>query len=155
MTPAIQSAKRAKIRFAVHEYEHDASEKAYGKEAASKMNADPRRVFKTLVAAGDGRDFYVAVVPVSRQLDLKLLAKALGVKKAAMADGKDVERLTGYVLGGVSPLGQKKRCRTVIDVSARDFETMFVSAGRRGLEIELAPDDLAALAGADFAAIAK
>ena len=155
MTPAIKAAKRSKTAFTVHEYEHEASEKSYGKEAAEKMGVAPDRVFKTLVATGDGKDFYVAVVPVTRQLDLKLLAKAVGVKKAAMADGKDVERVTGYVLGGVSPLGQKKRCRTVIDASAEDLATMFVSAGRRGLEIELAPGDLATLTNAAFVTVAK
>ena len=155
MTPAINRAKQAGIRFTVHEYAHDPAAESYGLEAAEKLGLEPARVFKTLVAAVGERDLVVAVVPVSRQLDLKLLARAVGAKKAAMAEVKVVERTTGYVVGGVSPLGQKKRLPTVIDASARDLETMCVSAGRRGLDIELAPADLAALTGASFAAVAK
>ena len=155
MTPAIAAAKKARITFSIHEYTHDPAAESYGLEAAEKLGLDPARVFKTLVAAVGERDLAVAVVPVSRQLDLKLLARALGVKKAEMAAVKAVERATGYVVGGVSPLGQKKRLATVIDASAQAHQTLFVSAGRRGLEIELAPADLAALTGARFAAIAK
>jgi len=155
MTPAIDTAKKAKISYVVHEYHHDPDAESYGLEAAEKLNTDPARVFKTLVVTDGGKDLTVAVVPVEHQLDLKLLAKAVGAKKMAMADVKLVERTTGYVVGGVSPLGQKKRLRTVIDASAQGFETMFVSAGRRGLEIELSPADLAALAGAIFAPVAR
>jgi len=155
MTPAIDTAKKAKISYVVHEYHHDPDAESYGLEAAEKLNTDPARVFKTLVVTDGGKDLTVAVVPVEHQLDLKLLAKAVGAKKMAMADVKLVERTTGYVVGGVSPLGQKKRLRTVIDASAQDFETMFVSAGRRGLEIELSPADLAALTGAIFAPVAR
>jgi Cys-tRNA(Pro)/Cys-tRNA(Cys) deacylase len=155
MTPAIDTAKKAKISYVVHEYHHDPDAESYGLEAAEKLNTDPARVFKTLVVSDGGKDLTVAVVPVEHQLDLKLLAKAVGAKKMAMADVKLVERTTGYVVGGVSPLGQKKRLRTVIDASAQEFETMFVSAGRRGLEIELSPADLAALAGAIFAPVAR
>lgn len=154
MTPAINAAKKAKITYVVHEYEHDPAAPSYGLEAADKLGIDPERVFKTLVA-GSGRDMVVAIVPVAGKLDLKLLAKAVGQKKIAVADAKDVERVTGYVLGGVSPLGQKKLMKTVIDSSARNFDTMHVSAGRRGLEIELAADDLASLTRASFASIAK
>lgn len=150
MTPAIDRAKKAKIPYAVHAYEHDPSAASYGREAADKMGVDPGRVFKTLVAnAGDA--LVVAVVPVMRKLDLKLLARAVGAKKAAMAEVAVVERVTGYVVGGVSPLGQKKRLATVIDASAEAHQTIFVSAGRRGLEIELSPKDLAALTGGTFA----
>jgi len=155
MTPAINAAKKAKIQYSVHEYAHDPTADSYGLEAADKMGVDPTRVFKTLVTSAGGKDLVVAILPVSHQLDLKLLAKGVGVKKMTMADIKVVERTTGYVVGGVSPLGQKKRLRTVIDTSAREFETMFVSAGRRGLEIELSPDDLASLTKASFASIAK
>lgn len=155
MTPAINKAKKAKIKFNVHEYEHDPAGESYGLEAAHKMGVDPSRVFKTLVVSGGGKDLIVAVVPVTGQLDLKRMAKAVGIKKIAMADVKVVERTTGYVVGGVSPLGQKKQLPTVIDVTARELDTMFVSAGRRGLEIELSPDDLAAQTRASFAAIAK
>jgi Cys-tRNA(Pro)/Cys-tRNA(Cys) deacylase len=150
MTPAIIAAKNAKTPFTVHEYEHDPNCTSYGLEAAEKMNVDPSRVFKTLVADLGG-ELAVAVIPVQAMLGLKLLAKAAGAKKAAMADKTLVERTTGYVLGGVSPLGQKKRLRTFIDASAQRHATIHVSAGRRGLEIELAPDDLARLTGARFA----
>ncbi|EPR43351.1 ybaK/ebsC protein [Desulfovibrio sp. X2] len=153
MTPAIDRAKKARISYTVHEYRHDPSAESYGREAADKLGVDPARVFKTLVAAaGDG--LVVAVVPVMQRLDLKLLARALGVKKAAMADPALAERVTGYVVGGLSPLGQKKRLPTVIDASAEAQQTIFVSAGRRGVDIELSPKDLAALTGATFAPVA-
>jgi len=155
MTPAIDAAKKAKIPFTIHEYEHDPSAEAFGLEAAHKLGVDPARVYKTLVAAGGGKDLYVAVIPVALHLDLKKLAKALGVKKTAMGEVPIVERVTGYVVGGVSPLGQKKRLTTVIDASAQDQDTIFVSGGRRGLDMELSPHDLAALTGARFAAVAK
>jgi len=154
MTPAINAAKKAKVKYSVHEYAHDPAAQSYGLEAAEKLGLDPERVFKTLVA-GSGKDMVVAILPVSKQLDLKLLAKALGMKKIAMAEVAAVERTTGYVVGGVSPLGQKKRLPTVIDASAQELETMFVSAGRRGLEIELAPQDLAKLTGASFEDVAR
>jgi len=153
MTPAIKRAKQAKIKYTVHEYDHDPAAESFGKEAAEKLGVDPGRVFKTLVV--DGGELFVAVVPVMRQLDLKLMAKAVGAKKLAMADVKVVERTTGYVVGGVSPLGQKKRLQTVIDESALEGETMFVSGGRRGLDIELAPKDLADLTGATFAPVGR
>lgn len=155
MTPAINKAKQAKISYAVHEYEHDSSVESYGLEAADKLNLDPAQVFKTLVVSGGGKELFVAIVPVAHQLDLKAMAKSIGAKKAAMAEAKMVERSTGYVLGGVSPLGQKKQLVTIIDASAETQGTIFVSAGRRGLEIELAPTDLAALTRGRFAAIAK
>ncbi|MEZ7195137.1 Cys-tRNA(Pro) deacylase [Pseudodesulfovibrio karagichevae] len=154
MTPAINAAKKAKINYTVHEYEHDPAAPSFGVEAAEKLGVPPERVFKTLVVdAGGG--LAVAVVPVLLMLDLKAVAKALKAKKAAMADVKVVERTTGYVVGGVSPLGQKKLLPTVIDESALDCGTMFVSGGRRGLDIELAPADLAALTRASFAPIAR
>ncbi len=151
MTPGILAAQRAKVAFTVHEYEHDPAAESYGNEAVEKTGANPYQVFKTLVVSLDGKDLAVAVVPVSAMLSLKLIARAAGAKKAAMADKQLVQRTTGYVLGGVSPLGQKKRLKTFIDDSARNFATLFVSAGKRGLEIELAPDDLARLTGATFA----
>lgn len=150
MTPAINAAKKAKIAFTVHEYAHDPACASYGLEAAEKLNIDPARVFKTLVADLGG-ELVVAIIPVEAMLGLKNLAKAAGSKKAAMADKALVERTTGYVLGGVSPLGQKKRLRTFIDASAQSLPTMHVSAGRRGLEIELAPADLMRLTGGTFA----
>ncbi|WP_316896551.1 Cys-tRNA(Pro) deacylase [Pseudodesulfovibrio indicus] len=154
MTPAINAAKKAKITFTVHEYEHDPAAPSFGIEAAEKLGVPPERVFKTLVVDAGGT-LAVAVVPVLLKLDLKAAAKALGTKKAAMAEAKAVERTTGYVLGGVSPLGQKKRLPTILDKSARHCPTVFVSGGRRGLDIELAPAELAALTRADFAPIAR
>lgn len=155
MTPAINAAKQAKVPFHVHEYVHDPKAESYGEEAALKLNLPLARVFKTLVVALDGKELAVAVVPVSGLLDMKHCAAALGAKKCEMAERKDAERSTGYVLGGISPLGQKKRLRTVIDMSAQGFETLFVSAGRRGLEIELAPDDLVRLTDGVFAAVSR
>lgn len=155
MTPAILKAKQSRISYFVHEYEHDPAAQSYGLEAAEKLQLDPGQVFKTLVVDGGKNDLTVAIVPVALKLDLKSLAKAIGVKKMAMADARLVERVTGYVLGGVSPLGQKKQLRTVIDSSAQEYGTVLVSAGRRGLEIELSPADLASLTRGSFAAIAK
>ncbi len=136
----------------LHTYEHG-SGAAYGPEAAEVLGQDPARVFKTLVAEVDGT-LTVGVVPVSSMLDLKALAAAVGGKRAKMAEISDAERATGYVAGGISPLGQRKRLATVVDASAQEFPTMFCSAGRRGLEVELAPADLARLTGARFAPIA-
>ena len=155
MTPAILRAKKAKISYRVHEYDHDPDSRAYGEEAAEKLGVDPGRLFKTLVVACGGRDLAVAVVPVATQLDLKRFARAMGAKKAVMADPHDVEKTTGYVLGGVSPLGQKKRLETIIDDSAEGHETIYVSAGRRGLQIELSPQDLCALTRGRFHAIGR
>jgi Cys-tRNA(Pro)/Cys-tRNA(Cys) deacylase len=157
MTPAINAAKRAKVAHSVHRYDHDPAAEAYGEEAAQKLGIDPRRVLKTLlVDSGDGaRGLLVGIVPVSAKLDLKAIAVAAGVKKVAMADPRLAERVTGYVVGGISPLGQKSRLRSFIDSSAQSFETICVSAGRRGLEIELAASDLRNLLSAEFAAIAR
>ena len=151
MTPAINAAKQARVNYTIHEYEHDPAAESYGEEAAEKIGANPAQVFKTLVVSLDGKDLAVGIVPVTAMLGLKQIAKAAGAKKALMADKQLVQRTTGYVLGGVSPLGQKKPLKTFIDQSAEDFETIFVSAGKRGLEIELAPDDLARLTGGTFA----
>ncbi len=154
MTPGIEAAKAAGIQFELHEYEHDPRADGYGTEAAIKLNLDPASIFKTLVIQLDGTSLAVAVVPVTGQLNLKRAAKALGSKKAEMAPTKKVESTTGYVLGGVSPLGQKRQLATVIDSSAEELNTVFVSAGKRGLEIELQPADLASLTGGVFADIA-
>ena len=149
-TPAIEAAERAKVAHRVHSYEHDPKAASYGLEAAGQMGVDPARVLKTLVVDLDG-SLAVAIVPVAAQLDLR----ALGGKRARMAEPRDVERSTGYVLGGVSPLGQRRRLPTTLDASALDHETVFVSAGRRGLELELDPRDLVALTHASVAAIAR
>lgn len=145
MTPATNTLKKQNVPHTVHEYSHDESAESYGLEAAEKMGVQPEKVFKTLVVSLDAKELAVAVIPVSSKLSMKRIAKATGAKKAAMADRSDVERSTGYVLGGVSPLGQKKRLRTVIDSSAKHYTTIYVSAGRRGLEIELSPEDLTIL----------
>ncbi|RUR37897.1 Cys-tRNA(Pro) deacylase [Vreelandella populi] len=154
MTPAINTAKKAGILFEIHEYHHDAAAESYGLEAAEKLGVAAEKVFKTLVVTLDGKALAVGIVPVTMQLGLKQIAKAAGAKKAVMGVPAEVERATGYVLGGVSPLGQKKRLATYIDASAASFDTIFVSAGRRGLEIELAPSDLATLCKANFAPLA-
>jgi len=155
MTPAINAAKRAGIGYTIHSYEHDKTASSYGEEAADKLGLSKAQVFKTLLAQVDGKELVVAVVPVARQLNLKQLAAALAARSAEMARPADAERTTGYVVGGISPLGQKKRLRTVIDDSAREHATIYVSAGRRGLEIELAPGDLATLTQGLFAAVAR
>lgn len=150
MTPAIKQAERAGIQFQIHQYEHDPAVQAYGEEAAQAMGIEAERVFKTLLFSlnGEAKNLAVAVVPVSGQLNLKAAASALGGKKAAMADAKIAQNTTGYILGGISPLGQKKQLPTIIDEAAFEFETIFVSAGRRGLEIELSPKALVKLCNA-------
>jgi Cys-tRNA(Pro)/Cys-tRNA(Cys) deacylase len=155
MTPAINAAKQARITHRIHEYTHDPAASSYGLEAAEKMGVDPARVFKTLVAELDDGRLAVGIVPVASSLNLKSLASALGAKRADMADMAKAERATGYVAGGISPIGQKKRLVTLLDESARLHETICVSAGRRGLEIELAPSDLLKLTGGRFAALRK
>ncbi|MEQ8234589.1 MAG: Cys-tRNA(Pro) deacylase [Gammaproteobacteria bacterium] len=154
MTPAITAARRARIDFEVHEYEHDPDARSFGLEAAEKLGLAPARVLKTLVVALDGGALAVGIVPVDAQLDMKQVARALGAKKAAMATREAAERATGYVMGGISPLGQKKRLPMALDASAQDFATVYVSGGRRGLDLELAPADLVALTGAVFAPLA-
>lgn len=151
-TPATVQLTRAKVAHRVLSYEHG-SGAAYGPEAAEILGLDPATVYKTLVAEVDGT-LTVGVVPVSAMLDLKALAAAVGGKRAKMADVAAAERATGYVAGGISPLGQRKRLPTVLDATAQNLATMYCSAGRRGLEVELAPADLARLTGATFAPIA-
>src|SRR5690606_30230065 len=140
--------------FTLHPYEHDPAAQAYGEEAADALGVPHERIFKTLVAETEG-GLAVAVVPVAGKLDLKALAAALGGKRAAMADTAKAERVTGYVAGGISPLGQRKRLPTVVDSSALDHETVFFSAGKRGLQIEAAPAALIELTGAVTAPIGK
>ena len=155
MTPAINLAKKAKITYNIHAYEHDEASESYGLEASEKLAVPEGQVFKTLVVSLDSQELAVGVVPVSCMLNMKSMAKAVGAKKAVMATQADVERATGYVLGGVSPLGQKKRLKTVIDASAQNHTTIYVSAGRRGLEIELDPNDLAKLVNGAFSEIGQ
>jgi Cys-tRNA(Pro)/Cys-tRNA(Cys) deacylase len=153
-TPATLALTRAGIEFTTHAYEHDARAAAYGLEAAEKLGVDPDRVFKTLLASIDG-DLAVGIVPVAMQLDLKALAHALGGKRAEMADPKVAERKTGYIVGGISPIGQKTALPTVLDESAILCETILVSGGRRGLDLELSPDDLIAVTAGRYAPIAR
>ncbi len=153
-TPATVALTRAGIAFTLHPYTHDPRAESFGLEAAQALGVDPARVFKTLMATVDGR-LGVGVVPVSGQLDLKALAKALGGSKAVMAEVAAAERATGYVAGGISPVGQKRAHPTVVDASALDFPTVFVSGGRRGLDIELAPADLVAATSAVIAPIRR
>ncbi|GAA1302763.1 Cys-tRNA(Pro) deacylase [Saccharothrix xinjiangensis] len=151
-TPATALLDKQKVAHELHAYEHDPRHESYGLEAAEALGISPERVFKTLVAEVDGK-LAVGVVPVTGQLDLKALAAALKGKKARMADVAAAERATGYVAGGISPLGQKKRLPVVVDASVEAFGTVYCSAGRRGLEVEIAPADLVRLTQAVVAPI--
>lgn len=152
-TPATNLLTSKGVDFKAHEYSHDPNSTSFGLEAAEKLGLDPNRVFKTLIANVD-ESFAVAIVPVNQQVSLKSLARTLGAKRAVMADPAQAARLTGYVVGGISPLGQKRLLPTVIDKSAEEFATILVSGGRRGFDIELSPRDLAELLSAVFAEIA-
>ena len=154
-TPATRAASKAGIDYTVHTYEHDPRAESYGQEAADALGVDALRVFKTLVARTDRGELVCGVVPVPSQLDLKALARAVGAKKATMAPAAEAERATGYLLGGISPLGQKRPLPTVVDVTADQHDTVLVSAGRRGLEIELSPAELRAITAASTAPIAR
>jgi Cys-tRNA(Pro)/Cys-tRNA(Cys) deacylase len=153
-TPATAALTRAGIDFTLHPYVHDPRATSFGLEAAEALGLDPARVLKTLMASVDG-SLVVGMVPVSGQLDLKALARAVGGTRAAMADVAAAERATGYVAGGISPVGQKRAHRTVLDETALGFPTVFVSAGRRGLDLEIAPGDLVQVTGAITGAIAR
>lgn len=155
MTPAVALLKKRKQPFVLHQYAHDPRAQSYGLEAAEKLALPVERVFKTLVVQADGGELLVAVLPVGDSLNLKRMAAAAAVKRVAMAEPVLVERATGYVLGGVSPLGQKKRLRTFIDSGAQQHSSIYVSAGRRGLEIELAPQLLQLLTSAQWAGLAS
>jgi Cys-tRNA(Pro)/Cys-tRNA(Cys) deacylase len=153
-TPATVALTQAGVAFTAHAYDHDPAATSYGLEAAQVLGVEPARVFKTLLAVVDGQ-LTVAVVPVSGTLDLKALAAAVGGKRADLADRKDAERATGYVVGGISPLGGRRRLPTVIDASATEFATVYVSGGRRGFDVELAASDLVRLTGAVVAQVGR
>jgi Cys-tRNA(Pro)/Cys-tRNA(Cys) deacylase len=153
MTPAIRAARSAKIPVELLEYE--AGHEAYGLQAAAALGLSPDHVFKTLLVKLDGRQLAVALVPVSRELDLKALAELAGAKRAAMADPQEAERSSGYVVGGISPLGQKRRLDTYLDSSLAALPKVYVSGGRRGLQIGLSPDDLVRACGGRTGAIAR
>jgi Cys-tRNA(Pro)/Cys-tRNA(Cys) deacylase len=155
MTPAIDLLKKTKAVHQIYSYEHDPKSASYGLEAAEKLGLEPARVFKTLLVCSEKNELLVAVVPVAGTLDLKALAQAAKVKKVDMADPNAAQRATGYLVGGISPLGQKKRLRTFIDSSATSHQSIFISAGRRGLELELAAEVLAEHTGGVFAPIGR
>jgi len=154
MTPAIKALERAKVRFTLHRYEHESSAESFGKETVTKLGVPPERVFKTLVAAGDNGRLVMAMVPVSGRLNVKALAAAMKCKRADLADPAKAEGATGYVVGGISPLGRRKALPAYIDRSAGELPTVFISAGRRGMQIELAPADLIRLTRATPADLA-
>lgn len=153
-TPASTALAAAGIPFTLHPYEHDPAAASYGLEAAEALGVEPERVFKTLLADTE-LGIVVGVVPVTGLLDLKALAAAVGAKRATMADPAVAERRTGYVVGGISPIGQKTRHVTIVDETAQLFDTVFVSGGRRGLDVELTPADLLTATGATYAPLAK
>lgn len=149
MTPAMKLLNTNNIDFSVHEYSHDVNAKSFGLEAAEKLGLNVEDVFKTLMVTDD-KNFFVAILPVHHQLNLKKVSSVFGCKKLHLADAKDAERLTGYLVGGISPLGQKKRLKTVLDISAETKEKIYVSGGKRGLDIGLNPHDLSQLLNATF-----
>ncbi len=155
MTPAIRLLEAKEISFTLHRYSHDPNAESFGDEAAAKLGVSTERMFKTLIGLVDGATFVMAILPVAARLDLKKLAAAAKGKRAELADPKLAEKTTGYVVGGISPLGGRKTLTTLIDETACLFDTIFVSAGQRGLQIEMSPIELQTLTGAVMASLAK
>jgi len=153
MTPAIKLLDKLKTTYQVHQYIHDEHAVSYGLEAAEKLAIDAKLIFKTIVVETENNQMIVAIIPVEKQLNLKALAKTISCKKIKMADPKKVQTTTGYVLGGVSPLGQKKKLQTVIDCRAEALNSIYVSGGKRGLEIEVAPDEIIKITHAHYSDI--
>lgn len=153
MTPAIKLLEKKKIPHVIHEYSHNPSIESYGDDATIALGVEKSLIYKTLVVQLDNNELVVGIIPISNNLSVKAIAKQLGSKKAIMAKKEDVIRSTGYILGGVSPIAQKKRLKTIIDISANEHSRVFISGGKRGLEVELSPTDLAILCSANFADI--
>lgn len=150
MTPCIKLLKQKKIKYKIHQYTHDNSFSSYSEEASKKLGISPEKIFKTLIIETETKEFAIAIIPASKKLDKKLMARALDTKKVNMAKFDNVEKITGYKPGGVSPIGQKKRLKTIIDSSSIDLLTIFISAGKIGLVVELNPYDLQDLTNAIF-----
>ena len=142
MTPAINELKKNKIDFSIHKYKHDPKIDNYGLEAAEKLNIDANRVYKTLLAQLNTKELVVAIIPVNKSLNLKSLASYFEAKSASMADKDEAQKVTGYLLGGISAFGQKKRLRTIVDATSKEFETIYISGGKRGLDLQIKPSDI-------------
>ncbi|MDY0131542.1 MAG: Cys-tRNA(Pro) deacylase [Desulforegulaceae bacterium] len=152
MTPAVNLLKKNKVKFKILRFEHDKEISSYGKEAVNKLDEDPLKIFKTLIVkdSSSPKNYFTSIVPAEQRLSLKLVSKELKVKKIEIANSDEASRVTGYLVGGISPLGQKKKLETIIDISALNFDTIIVSGGKRGLELELSPLDLAKITNAEF-----
>lgn len=157
MTPAVNLLKKNKINFKILTFEHDKRSSSYGMEAVKKLDQNPLKVFKTLIVKdlSSNNNYFTAIVPAEKRLSTKLASKELNIKKADIADADEASRVTGYLVGGISPVGQKKKLKTIIDSSALNFETIIVSAGKRGLELEISPNDLAKITNAKFGEICE
>lgn len=153
MTPAINELKKNKIAFTIHKYKHDPKIDNYGLEAANKLNVDANRVYKTLLAQLNTKELIVAIIPVNKSLNLKVVANYFEVKSAQMANKDEAQKVTGYLLGGISAFGQKKRLRTVLDVSSKEFETIYISGGKRGLDLQIKPLDIIEVLNSNYAEV--